>query len=300
MPTFSLRHRWTTLAAASLLATAAVACKKTEPTAPATPPAVEETAAEAEGAADAVAEDTADALAEAILSDLRSAENKARDDARNPKETLEFFEIRPNLTVLEIGPGGGWYSEILAPYLAPSGTLIVGLPDPEGPSAKYRAGWERLSTEQPELFGSLKTIVFDGATLRDQEPESVDLVLAIRNVHGWVNAGALNEALANIHSILKPGGVLGVVAHRTRDASDPLASSKKGYLPQEWLITQIEAAGFTLDASSEINANPKDSADYENGVWALPPNVRVEGDELKTQMLEIGESDRMTLRFKKR
>lgn len=235
----------------------------------------------------------------AIESDRRSEENKARDDARHPRETLEFFGIKQDMVVLEIGPGAGWYSEILAPFVAGKGELIVGLPDPEGPSAKYRKGWEQLVKADESMYGSVRSIVFDPPTYKDLPEGTVDMVLSIRNVHGWVGNDTIDDAFEAVYKTLKPGGIFGVIDHRADDDANPEESAKQGYTPQPYVIERAEAAGFELQEASEINANEKDTKDHANGVWSLPPTLRHDTDEEKEKALDIGESDRMTLRFVK-
>lgn len=239
------------------------------------------------------------ALRLAIESDRRTADNKTRDEARNPAETLKFFGVKPSMVVLEIGPGAGWYSEILAPYLAGEGALIVGLPDPEGESAKYRKGWEALVKADESLYGTVRDIVFDPPTFKDLPDETVDVALSIRNVHGWVSAGTVDAAFEAIYKSLKPGGIFGLIDHRAPKGSDPAEVSKTGYVPEAFVIERAEAAGFKLQEKSEINANPKDTTDHPNGVWSLPPSLNNDSDEQNQKALEIGESDRMTLRFVK-
>lgn len=289
----------------SLLSTGAVACKQK-----ASPPATEvqepEVVAEQkeetdthERAEDDLDKDGERALRLAVESDRRTADSKARDESRNPSETLEFFGVKPSMIVLEIGPGAGWYSEILAPFLSGEGELIVGLPDPEGPGAKYRKGWESLVKADESLYGTVRDIVFDPPTFKNLPEGTVDVVLSIRNVHGWVSAGTVDAGFEAAYNALKPGGIFGVIDHRARKGSDPQEVSKTGYVPQAFVIERAEAAGFKLQEKSEINANPKDTADHPNGVWSLPPSLNNDSEEEKKKALEIGESDRMTLRFVK-
>jgi predicted methyltransferase len=239
-------------------------------------------------------------LKEVIAGDHRSADNKARDQYRHPLETLTFFGIRPDMTVVEIYPGRGWYTEIIAPYLKDSGTLYAaehpGDPSYEAVQRSLEA-FDQKVKDAPELYGEVKRtkLTKDGDIA---PPDSADLVLTFRNVHSWIGAGTENEAFAAMFRALKPGGVLGLVQHRgdPNAAQDPKAAS--GYVNEDYVIELVKKAGFELAEKSEINANPKDTKDYAKGVWTLPPSLRL-GDEDREKYLAIGESDRMTLKFVK-
>ena len=239
-------------------------------------------------------------LKEVIAGDHRSTDNKARDQYRHPLETLTFFGIRPDMTVVEIYPGRGWYTEILAPYLKGNGTLYAaehpGDPSYEAVQRSLEA-FDQKVKDAPELYGEVKRtkLTKDGDIA---PPDSADLVLTFRNVHSWIGAGTENEAFAAMFRALKPGGVLGVVQHRGDPsvAQDPKAGS--GYVTEDHVIELAKKAGFELAEKSEINANPKDTKDYAKGVWTLPPSLRL-GDEDREKYLAIGESDRMTLKFVK-
>lgn len=241
-----------------------------------------------------------DRLKEIIAGDHRTAENKARDRYRNPYETLTFFGIRPDMTVVEIYPGRGWYTEILAPYLKGSGTLYAA-EHPGDPSyeavQKSLEAFDKTVKDAPELYGEVKRtkLTKDGDIA---PPESADLVVTFRNVHSWMGAGTENEAFAAMFRALKPGGVLGVVQHRgdPNVKQDPKAG--KGYVNEDYVIELAKKAGFELAEKSEINANAKDTKDYPKGVWTLPPSFRL-GDEDREKYAAIGESDRMTLKFVK-
>ncbi len=243
---------------------------------------------------------TGAALDAILAGQHRVREHRARDPYRHPKETLQFFGIRQDMTVVEVWPGAGWYTEILAPLLRDQGQLYTALLDPAaGEYAKntvetYR-GKLRL---RPDLYGKVitTTLAAPPASGEIAPPESADLVLTFRNLHNWMMFGWEKDALAAMHRALKPGGVLGVVAHRGDPAvpQDPKAPS--GYVREDYAINMIEAAGFRLVGRSEINANPKDTRNYEQGVWALPPNF-ASGDEARYK--QIGESDRFTLKFVK-
>lgn len=227
----------------------------------------------------------------------RSEANRARNDARHPAETLNFFGLKPDMTVIEIGPGGGWYAEIIRPFVVHEGRYIAALDDPEGPRAHYRKGWERLVESQPALFGDAETTIFAPPTHTLADENSIDMVLTFRHAHGWINDARTTEVFEEFFRVLKPGGTLGVVTHRAAAGADHQAAAKKGYVPQDWLIEQAEKAGFELVEASEINANPKDTKDHPNGVWSLPPTLKSDSEEAKSAARAIGESDRMTLRF---
>ncbi len=232
----------------------------------------------------------------------RKPGNAERDKYRHPIATLDFFGFKPTLTVLEVSPGDGWFTELLAPALASKGKLWVTTSDPNGPddqrstfnAQKYRAFLDKA----PELFGKVQTVVVDDKAPALGADDSVDLVLFMREAHGMVTNGTLATWTAAVHRVLKTGGVLGVEEHRAPKGADPMESAKKGYLPEKWLIEQIEAAGFELAGKSEVNANPKDTKDYPEGVWTLPPSFRL-GDKDRAKYAAIGESDRMTLKFVK-
>jgi predicted methyltransferase len=239
-------------------------------------------------------------LKEIIAGDHRSAENRARDQYRHPLETLTFFGIKPDMTVVEIYPGRGWYTEILAPYLKGSGTLYAaehpGDPSYEAVQRSLAAFEEKVKAE-PELYGELKRtkLTKDGDIA---PPGSADLVVTFRNVHSWIGAGTADESFAAMFRALKPGGVLGLVQHRgdPNVPQDPKAGT--GYVTEDYVVELAKKAGFELAEKSEINANPKDTKDYSKGVWTLPPSLRL-GDEDREKYLAIGESDRMTLKFVK-
>ncbi|MGI8852402.1 MAG: class I SAM-dependent methyltransferase [Methyloceanibacter sp.] len=241
-----------------------------------------------------------DRLKEIIAGDHRSEENRARDKYRHPLEALTFFGIRPDMTVVEIYPGRGWYTEILAPYLKGSGTFYAaehpGDPSYEAVQRSLEA-FDQKVKDAPELYGEVKRtkLTKDGDIA---PPDSADLVVTFRNVHSWMGAGTENEAFAAMFRALKPGGVLGLVQHRgdPNAAQDPKAGS--GYVNEDYVIELAKKAGFELAEKSEINANPKDTKDYPKGVWTLPPSLRL-GDEDREKYLAIGESDRMTLKFVK-
>ena len=243
-------------------------------------------------------------LAAILASPHRMPGNPDRDAARHPIETLTFFGLQPTQTVVEIGPGAGWYTEILAPFLANHGKLIVAGPDAKEPAGKqstvggYRL--DKMLAKSPELYGKVERVSIQSAdSIKLGAPNSADLVLVMRMMHDWQRDGDLDKYLAAIHAVLKPGGTLGVEAHRAKAGTKGEDTAKSGYLDEQWLIDRITAAGFELAGKSEINANPKDTKDYPQGVWTLPPTFR-EGDKDKAKYAAIGESDRMTLRFTKK
>jgi predicted methyltransferase len=225
-----------------------------------------------------------------------------RDKYRHPLETLEFFGFKPTMTVLDCGPGDGWYTELLAPALAKSGKYMATNSDPNGPadqrSTFYGQIFKGFVDGVPEAYGKVETDIVDGKAPKLPQEGTFDLVILMREVHGMINNGTLNAWLAEINHALKPKGVLGIEQHRALPDANPTESAKKGYVPEKWLIEQVEAAGFKLAGKSEINANPKDTKDYEGGVWTLPPSL-VKKDKDRDKYLAIGESDRMTLKFVK-
>jgi predicted methyltransferase len=245
---------------------------------------------------------TAAALQAAMKSPHRQSGHPDRDAFRHPAETLQFFGLRQNQTVLEIGPGEGWYTELLAPTLAKSGKLYVTNGDPTGPrterSTFYAIRTKLFLDASPELYGKVEPVLAKAPEVDLGLDGKIDLVLLIRGMHGMANRGHLEPWLAEIHDALKPGATLGIVQHRAAEGADPKVTGKQGYLPEKWVIEQVTAAGFKLAGKSEINANPKDTRDHPEGVWSLPPTLR-EGDKNRDKYVGIGESDRMTLKFTK-
>lgn len=248
------------------------------------------------------AENGPEPLAAAVSGAHRDAKNVARDVYRHPQETLSFFGIQPAMQVLEILPGGGWYTEILAPYLKDDGLLAVASFGPEHP-VEYLRGIHVKLVEKfdgaPDVYGRVAMGLFQGeGYLDDFEDESFDMALTFRNTHNWIRFGGIEDVYQAIYRVLKPGGILGVVQHRASAGSDAEASAELGYVPEDYMIRLLEDAGFELVDKSELNANPKDSKDYPEGVWTLPPSYRL-GDQDRDKYTEIGESDRMTMKFVK-
>ena len=238
---------------------------------------------------------------ETILSgDHRSESNVARNEYRHPQETLAFFGIQPDMTVVELWPGGGWYTEILAPYLAEEGQLIAAHFDADAGSDYYkksRQGFDQKMAENP-IYNKVNTIDFDpGVSDLSALHGQADAVLTFRSLHNWMRADKLDAVLKDVFMMLKPGGVFGVVEHRADAKAEIDPKAQEGYVNQGYAIQLIEAAGFKLVEISEVNANPKDSADHPNGVWTIPPSLRVPEGEDKARYEAIGESDRFTLKF---
>lgn len=240
-----------------------------------------------------------EALEEALAGDHRSEENRARDRFRNPKETLLFFGLEPHMTVVELAPGAGWYSEVLAPVLREEGQLVAAIPDPEGPAAKYAKRFLDRIEDDPEVFDRVETVILQAPEQVTLGPDgSADMVVTFRSTHSWIKRDQADDVYAAAYRVLKPGGVLGVVQHRAPEGADVTETAEDGYVPEASVIAVAERAGFELVERSDINANPKDDRDHPSGVWSLLPNLRVDEEE-QDRYREIGESDRMTLKFRK-
>jgi predicted methyltransferase len=235
-------------------------------------------------------------LAAAVAAPHRSDANKARDKYRNPAATLTFFGVKPTDNVVELYPGGGWYTEILAPYLSTKGSYTVAAPVGRGADNIAK----KLDSDAA-LYGKVKRANFpikDAGT--PVVPGSADIALTFRNVHNWRFGGtdAAQTAFNQIYAMLKPGGVLGIVEHRLPENMDSALEEKSGYMKKSSVIAFATKAGFKLVSESDINANPKDTHAWPKGVWTLPPNF-AEGDVDRAKYAAIGESDRMTLKFVK-
>ena len=245
-------------------------------------------------------------IADVLAMPHRSEANRARDKYRHPAETLSFFGLNEAQTVVEISPGGGWYTEILAPLLNERGHYVAAMNDPEKAGnenakayyAKQNAEFDTKFKANPELYGKAAMVMIDTKAPNFGPAGSADLVVTFRNVHNWMGQGAEKNMFKGFFDVLKSGGKLGVTEHRAAPGTDPKVSAKTGYLAEEAVIKLALDAGFVLEAKSEVNANPLDTKDYKGGVWTLPPTLS-EGEVDKAKYLAIGESDRMTLLFKK-
>lgn len=242
-----------------------------------------------------------EALKAAVDSDLR-AEQKDRDQFRKPYEVLQFFGIKPDMTVVEIWPGGGWYTNILAPYLKENGTYIAAGFDPEHEVEYFRKNQEKFAkmiVEKKDVYGDIKVTVLNPPLKSEiAEDGSADMVLTFRNVHNWMRGDGELAAFKAFYRALKPGGVLGVVEHRGDENVSQDPTGRSGYVNQSYVIKLAELAGFKLVEKSEMLANPKDTKNWERGVWTLPPVLAL-GDADRDKYVAVGESDRMLLKFVK-
>ncbi|MEH6586343.1 MAG: methyltransferase [Halioglobus sp.] len=248
-------------------------------------------------------------LTAAIAGEHRTPAYVERDAYRHPVQTLELFDVQPHHTVVEIWPGGGWYTEILAPYLKANGRLIAAHYDSDDTQASYRprsrAGFEKKMAANPWVYERVEvaSLMFDETAGTLTKPaaksNSVDRVVTFRNAHGWYAKGTMDAALGHFFDILKPGGKLGLVQHRADPGQDWM-SSNIGYVGRDYIISSARKAGFELEAEGFFNRNPLDNKRYDIGVWRLPPSLdELETDAEKAPYRAIGESDRMTLVFVK-
>lgn len=264
------------------------------------------------GAPRASAADGSAAIAAAMRGSHRSPGAADRDQYRHPVETLAFFGFTPTMTVLDVGPGTGYYTELLAPALAKHGLYLTTNREPPRtaaePSAHHWSPYEGVRFDDllraaPEIYGKVQLIRVDYEAPTLNLDAKVDMVLLMREGHMMKNWGTLDTWLREIHRALKPNGILGFEDHRAASGANAEETVQKGYLPEAWVIEKIEAAGFALAGKSEINANPRDTKDYPNGVWSLPPSLQAGPDytpadaRYRAKYIPIGESDRMTLKF---
>ncbi len=246
-------------------------------------------------------ETTANSLDAILTGGQRTAADRARDRFRHPKETLLFFGIRPRTRVLQVWPESGWYTEIVAPLVHARGRYYAGVmaPDPGSRFLTARlASYRRLLASRPDQYGKVKVVTFPLNGSDVVAPGTVDMVLSFRNLHEWMALGDAQQALVTIYRALAPGGVFGIVDNRGDPSLPQDPRAKSGYVRQDYAIRLIEAAGFRLIATSEVNANPRDTRNYPCGVWALPPDYRL-GKIDRARYEAIGESDRFTLKFVK-
>ncbi len=237
------------------------------------------------------------ALSGAVSDPARSPNFVARDGARHPAEELAFFGLKPDMTVAEFWPGGGYWTEILGPYLKGRGKYIVALP-PANDEPEVADAWHKRVSAQKDRLGPIHETVVGPGHFEFAPAASVDLVLTFRNLHNWMDGGYAQDMLNAAFRALKPGGVLGIEAHRGRTdrPQDPKAAD--GYVREDYAIALAEKAGFKLAGRSEINANPRDTKDWVDGVWTLPPTLS-QKDKDRNRYLAIGEADNFVLRFEK-
>lgn len=254
--------------------------------------------------APAAAQDNVEALIDKAMTGVhRSGANKARDKYRHPKETLLFFGLQPDMTVVEISPGRGWYTEVLGPVLKDLGKLYAAVPaitDASPDFAKQNDAYYRaMLADNRQVFGDVNIVAMSAPDIEVGPKGGADMVLTFRNVHNWAKAGNADAMFKAFYDALKPGGILGVVEHRARPGTDFQKQVDSGYMTEAYVIETAQKAGFKLENKSEINANPLDTKDYPGGVWTLLPNLRNVAEADKPKYRAIGESDRMTLKFVK-
>jgi predicted methyltransferase len=239
-------------------------------------------------------------LEKAVSGTQRSAEHKARDQYRHPLQTLEFFDVKENMTVVEIWPGEGWYTEILAPYLKDKGKLYAAHFSAATKEHYFKKGLEafvKKMHKQPKIYGKVELTVLQPPEVLKIAPDaSVDRVLTFRNVHNWMKNDQASVVFSAMYKALKPGGILGVVEHRNNMLKPQDTKAQSGYLSEDYVVALARNAGFEFLGKSEINANSKDTKDYPAGVWALPPSLALK-DKDREKYQAIGESDRMTIKF---
>jgi predicted methyltransferase len=241
-------------------------------------------------------------LQQAIAGKQRSEDYKDRDKYRHPLQTLEFFDVKDNMTVVEIWPGEGWYTEILAPYLKDHGKLYAAHFSADTESAYHKKVLEKFVTKmhkQPKVYSKVELTVLEPPEHLQIAPDgSADRILTFRNVHNWIKNDQAAAVFSALYKALKPGGVLGVVEHRNNALKQQDAKAESGYVSEDYVIALARNAGFEFLGKSEINANSKDTKDYPSGVWTLPPSLALK-DKDRKKYLAIGESDRMTIKFVK-
>jgi predicted methyltransferase len=247
-----------------------------------------------------LAEAKTNSLHQAIAGKHRPVEHKRRDKYRHPRQTLEFFDVQSNMTVVEVWPGEGWYTEILAPYLKDRGKLYAAHFAADADEPYFKKSREKFVNKlksRPEIYGKVElTSLQPPESLQIAPDGSADRVLTFRNVHNWMKSGQAAAVFNAMYQALKPGGILGVVEHRNLPLKSQDAQALTGYVSEDYVIALARNAGFEFLGRSEINANGKDTKDYPEGVWSLPPTLK-QKDKNRKKYLAIGESDRMTIKF---
>jgi predicted methyltransferase len=238
------------------------------------------------------------ALKSAVADPARTAKFVARDSVRHPLEELSFFGIKPTMEVVELWPGGGYWTEILGPYLAKSGKYYVALETGDAEADKTNQGWHARVAAEKSRLGTIHETTLGAGHFEIAPPGSADLVLTFRNLHNWMDGGYVDEALAACFKALKPGGILGIEDHRGRNDQPQDPKAANGYVRQDYTIALAKKAGFEFVGASEINANPKDTKDWVDGVWTLPPTLS-QGDKDRARYLAVGEADNYVLKFRK-
>jgi len=236
-----------------------------------------------------------------LAGEHRTEEERARDAHRHPEETLAFFGLEPDMRIVEIWPGRGWYTAVLAPLVRDRGQLIAATMDPADRTFRGRFAREfrQKMAADPTLYGQVETSVLFPGNFEFAAEGSADMVLTFRSIHNWIRWGGYEqEAFHAMARALRTGGILGVVQHRAPEGADPGEWAERGYVPEAYVVELAQNAGLILVGQSEVNANPRDEKTYPNGVWSLPPTYRG-GDEDRERFTDIGESDRMTLKFQK-
>jgi predicted methyltransferase len=241
-----------------------------------------------------------DALAKAIAGSHRTPALVERDKFRHPQEELEFFGIRPDMTVVEIAPGGGYWTEILAPYLKDKGTLYTAITPRSANerAAQYYDNWKKKLEDNAGVYGKVNISELGAGTFKPAPDNTADLVLTFRNVHNWMGGGTVDQVFASFFKALKPGGVLGIEEHRASNDKPQDPKAESGYVREDYTIALAEKAGFKYVGKTEILANPKDTKDWPRGVWTLPPTLAL-GDQDRAKYLAVGEADNFVLKFTK-
>jgi predicted methyltransferase len=239
------------------------------------------------------------ALVAAVGSSARSPTAVARDSARHPVEELTFFGLAPAMTVVELWPGGGYWTDILGPYLSQGGHYYIALPAPGNAEedSSVKRFHARIAAEKDRL-GTLHETMLGAGHFDIAPPGSADLVLTFRNLHNWMDGGYADEALAAAFKALKPGGILGIEEHRGRNDQPQDPKAKNGYVRQDYTLALAKKAGFEFVAASEVNANPRDTKDWVDGVWTLPPTLS-QGEKDRARYVAVGEADNYVLKFRK-